>query len=711
NANEAFAKMSDNSVTASKDVFMLKASLAFDMKASMPSINDEGRIYLKNARHPLLDRKKVVPVTIPLGADYDTLIITGPNTGGKTVTIKTVGLLTLMAMCGMMLPVSDGSEISVFNNILADIGDEQSIEQSLSTFSAHMTKIVSILSKADNRSLVLIDELGAGTDPVEGAALATAILMKLRENGAKIAATTHYAELKTFALETNGVCNASCEFSVETLMPTYRLIVGMPGRSNAFAISERLGLEKGIVDKARGLVTEENTRFERVVQKLEEQIKTTEAEKAHAMRIRSELEAMKAESKRKADELKLKQDKYMEKAREQAAALVVKASAEAEKLLSEMESIKKSSDSTEERIRKARAAVKSGVSRMQDAADPIESNSNEGYVLPRPLKKGDRVRIANLRKDATVLEDPTGDEVMIITGVIKTKVPLSNLRLIDASAGTPAKKRSVKPAKNPDSDIRTAASEIDIRGMTGDEAALELDRFIDNSVIDDASQSGLNVISFQNICWVLTIGDQFSPEIKNAFLSAFGKDIYEGSLKSGFSVADSLYPQVLSPDPLIANVGFPAYNLNKAKSLMSSAVKEMENTRFPKTTLYYYGDENIKPIVTSILGHWQQNLSAFINIEASDSLDALKNQLLVKDLPFAVFPITCKSISDKEYLANFGVTDTSDFTAVQSSLLENKNLIPIAFENTNIVTNNFIKEISTECENGYIDFSFIIKEN
>lgn len=235
--------------------------------------------------------------------------------------------------------------------------------------------------------------------------------------------------------------------------------------------------------------------------------------------------------------------------------------------------------------------------------------------------------------------------------------------------------------------------------------------FIDNSVIDDASQSGLNVISFQNICWVLTIGDQFSPEIKNAFLSAFGKEIYEGSLKSGFTAADSLYPQVLSPDPLIANVGFPAYNLNKAKSLMSSAVKEMENNRFPKTTLYYYGDENIKPIITSILGHWQQNLSAFINIEASDSLDALKNQLLVKDLPFAVFPITCKSISDKEYLSNFDITDTSDFTAVQSSLLENKNLIPIAFENTNIVTNSFIKEISTECENGYIDFSFIIKEN
>ncbi len=459
-----------------------KASLAFDMKASMPNVNDEGKIYIKNARHPLLDRKKVVPVTIPLGEEYDTLIITGPNTGGKTVTIKTVGLLTLMAMCGMMLPVSDGSEISVFNNILADIGDEQSIEQSLSTFSAHMTKIISILKKADDRSLVLIDELGAGTDPVEGAALATSILMKLREKGAKIGATTHYAELKSFALETAGVCNASCEFDVATLRPTYKLIVGMPGRSNAFAISERLGLSKDIVEKAKTLVTEESARFEKVVAVLEKRVKEAEADRAEAVRLKSEMLALKREEDRKNEEFLARQEKMMETARERAAQLVDRASAEAERMLSELEAVKKSRDSDEERIRKARAAIKSGVGKMRDAADPIDG-TNDGYTLPRPLKKGDRVMLFDIKKEAQVLEDQSGDEVLILAGIIKTKVAVSNLRLIDASKGKVAKTRTVKQSKTIDSNVRTAQSEIDIRGMTGDEAALELDRFIDNSVM------------------------------------------------------------------------------------------------------------------------------------------------------------------------------------------------------------------------------------
>ncbi len=235
--------------------------------------------------------------------------------------------------------------------------------------------------------------------------------------------------------------------------------------------------------------------------------------------------------------------------------------------------------------------------------------------------------------------------------------------------------------------------------------------FVDNSLIDEAKNSGLSIISFQNICWVMTIGDQFSPEIKNAFLSAFSSDIYKEGLKSGFSAADSLFPEILSPDPLISGVGFTPYNLSKAKNLMSVAVKEMENSRFPKTTLYYYGDENIKPALTAILGHWQQNLSAFINIEASDSLEGLKSQLEVKDLPFAVFPVTCKNTNDMEYLSEFGITENIDRKEIQAGLMANKNLVPIAFENTNIVTNNFIKEISTECENGYIDFSFIIKED
>lgn len=471
------------SALVSLSLIFAKASLAFDMQASRPQINTDGLIYLKNARHPLLDRKKAVPVTIPLGGDYDTLIITGPNTGGKTVTIKTVGLLTLMTMCGLMIPVSDGSFVSVFDNVLADIGDEQSIEQSLSTFSAHMKRIVSILSAADTRSLVLIDELGAGTDPVEGAALATAILEELRQKGAKIAATTHYAELKTYALETPGVCNASCEFDVATLMPTYKLIIGMPGRSNAFAISQRLGLDAHIIDRAKALVDDEDARFEHIVAKLEDKVRSAESDRAEADRLRSQLIQEKAELDRRLHEADMLREKAAEKAREQASALVDKARSEAERLLAEMESLKRSETDANERIRKARAAFKSGVGRMQDAADPVNDNENGGYVLPRSLKKGDRVELIDIRKQAEVLEDQTGDEVLILAGIIKTRVPASRLRLIDKSKGTPAKTRTMRRSAVPEKTVRTAKSEIDIRGLTGDEAALELDRFIDNSVM------------------------------------------------------------------------------------------------------------------------------------------------------------------------------------------------------------------------------------
>ena len=460
-----------------------KSSLAFEMRACKPKLNDEGRIYLKNARHPLLDKKTVVPVTIPLGQEYDTLIITGPNTGGKTVSIKTVGLLTLMAMCGLMLPVSDGSEVAVFHNVLADIGDEQSIEQSLSTFSSHMKRIIEIMNIADQHSLVLIDELGAGTDPVEGAALAQAILMQLNRKGAKIAATTHYAELKSYALETVGVCNASCEFDVQSLKPTYRLQVGLPGRSNAFAISERLGLDLSTVELAKGLVKDEDARFERVVATLETAVREAERDRAEAQRLKGEMEALKATRKAQADELQINREKTMQKAREQANAVVDRARAEAEKLLSELEALKKSNDSVEERIRKARAEVKGGIKRMQDAADPIENIERKGGEFTAPLKKGDRVMFLDIRKEATVLEDQKGNDVQILAGSMKIKVKVSSLAPIEKSKGTVAKTRTVKPARNIDNNVRTAQSEIDIRGLTGDEAAMELDRFIDSSVM------------------------------------------------------------------------------------------------------------------------------------------------------------------------------------------------------------------------------------
>lgn len=475
--------MQSYDATVSLCLIFAKSSLAFEMRACKPRLNDEGRIYLKNARHPLLDKKTVVPVTIPLGDEFDTLIITGPNTGGKTVSIKTVGLLTLMAMCGLLLPVSEGSEIAVFHNVLADIGDEQSIEQSLSTFSSHMKRIIEIMSIANEHSLVLIDELGAGTDPVEGAALAQAILMQLHRKGAKIAATTHYAELKSYALETAGVCNASCEFDVQSLKPTYRLHVGLPGRSNAFAISERLGLDLETVSLAQGLVKDEDARFERVVAALETAVREAERDRAEAQRMKGEMEALKATRKAQADELQKTKEKTMQKAREQAQALVDRARAEAEKLLSELEALKKGNDSVEERIRRARAEMKGGIKRMQDAADPIEQSENKGGGFIAPLKKGDRVMFVDIRKEATVLEDQKGGEVLILAGSMKAKVKVSSLAPVDKSKGIVAKTRTVKRSTTIDNNIRTAQSEIDIRGFTGDEAALELDRFIDSSVL------------------------------------------------------------------------------------------------------------------------------------------------------------------------------------------------------------------------------------
>lgn len=475
--------------TVSLCLIFAKASLAFEMRACKPNVNSEGRIYLKNARHPLLDKKTVVPVTIPLGSEYDTLIITGPNTGGKTVSIKTVGLLTLMTMCGLLIPVSDGSEISVFNNVLADIGDEQSIEQSLSTFSSHIKRIIDIMETADDRSLVLIDELGAGTDPVEGAALAQAILMELRRKGVIVGATTHYAELKSFALETPGVCNASCEFDVTSLKPTYRLHIGLPGRSNAFAISERLGLPTETVALARSLVKDEDSRFERVVAALERATCEAEADRAEAARLKGEMESLKAKREAQADEVIKLRENTMQKAREQANALVDRARAEAERMLSELEALKKSDNSVEERIRRARAEVKGGISRMQDAADPVEEAAQSGGGFKAPLKKGERVMLADIKKEAVVLEDQKGNDVLIQAGIVKTRVPISGLMPIDKTKGKVAKTRTVKRPTGIDTNVRTAQSEIDIRGYTGDEAALELDRFIDGSVM-----GGLNTV-------------------------------------------------------------------------------------------------------------------------------------------------------------------------------------------------------------------------
>ena len=461
------------------NLIFAKASLAFKMKASIPIMNDKGRINLKKARHPLIPADKVVPTDIRLGSEFDTLVITGPNTGGKTVSLKTVGLLSLMAMCGLMIPASDNSELSVFQNVLSDIGDEQSIEQSLSTFSAHMTNIKNILEIADSKSLVLIDELGAGTDPVEGAALATAILEKLRSQGAKIASTTHYAELKSYALDTQGVENACCEFDVATLRPTYKLLIGMPGRSNAFAISEHLGISKDVIDRARLLVSIEDSKFEAVVQKLQEtqgqldeKINETEALK---LQIQNELEL----ARQKTERAEKDYQNQIESAKAEAENIISKAKYQAYSVLDEIEAIRKKKDISPEE----KAKLRSDIRKMEDTADPVQNRSNEEYVLPRPLVAGDSVLIFDIDKKATVIQVDK-DSALVQAGMIKTRVPFENLRLL----------KKEKP-KNTHSSIRTvrdnskaASTEVDVRGEVVIDALLDIDRAIDTAVLQNLHQ-------------------------------------------------------------------------------------------------------------------------------------------------------------------------------------------------------------------------------
>lgn len=468
------------------NLIFAKAQLAYAMRASVPQLNNEGIIELRRARHPLIDKNKVVPVDISLGTDFDTIVITGPNTGGKTVSIKTIGLMSLMAMCGLMLPVDDRSRISVFDHVLADIGDEQSIEQSLSTFSSHMTKIVKILELADDKSLVLIDELGAGTDPVEGAALAVSILEQLRNQGAKIAATTHYAELKSYALQTPGVINGSCEFDVQSLKPTYRLLIGIPGRSNAFAISKRLGISDEIIEHAQELVSNENVRFEDVVDRLEQSRAKMEKERDEARKIREEADReLEKAQKLKADIETLRQ-KEIEGAKGQALRITEQAKREAYQLLNDLEMLKKQQakeKNAAEMARRARAVIKKDLNAIDTASDPIVSLGNdEDYVLPRPLKIGDTVIIADIGNEATVvtLKDKKG-LVTVQMGTMKTRVKEENLRLIEKKKSA-EKKRTVATGRMESRMNMKAQTSVDLRGMTVEEGLLELDRYIDHAL-------------------------------------------------------------------------------------------------------------------------------------------------------------------------------------------------------------------------------------
>ena len=473
------------------NVVFSKAQLAYKMNATMPKLNAKGVISLNKARHPLIDPKSVVATDIRLGKEFDTLVITGPNTGGKTVAIKTLGLLSCMAMCGLMLPCGDESEISVFNEILADIGDEQSIEQSLSTFSSHMVNIVNILKIANENSLVLIDELGAGTDPVEGAALAMVILEQLHLQGAKIAATTHYAELKAYALETDRVENGSCEFDVNSLRPTYRLLIGVPGRSNAFAISERLGIATNIIERAKNLVSSESVRFENVVDKLEASRLEMEKEKKEAERIKALADEEREKARAILNEAKERRDKEIENAKGESLRIVEQARREANSLLAEIEKLKKETKSTKdaaELLRKARSTVNSHLNAIDNAVNPVLSDidDDENYVLPRELEIGDNVFCKTIGKNAvvTALKDKKGN-IEIAAGMLKMRVSESSLKLLEK------KKEKPKSTSRKNSIESRASKEInnrcDLRGLMVDEALLVLDRFI-----DDIIMSGLN---------------------------------------------------------------------------------------------------------------------------------------------------------------------------------------------------------------------------
>ncbi|MBR5942407.1 MAG: Smr/MutS family protein, partial [Clostridia bacterium] len=431
---------------------------------------------------PLIPKDKAVPIDVRLGGEYSALIITGPNTGGKTVALKTLGLLSLMAACGLHIPVAEGSKAAFFKSVMADIGDEQSIEQSLSTFSAHMKNIIAILGCCDKDSLVLFDEIGAGTDPVEGAALAIAILEKVRSTGAALAATTHYAELKQYALNTEGVENASCEFDVKSLKPTYRLLIGVPGRSNAFAIAERLGLDGGVISRAGELISADNSRFEEVISKLETARQAAEKEKEHANDLLRQASARKAKAEQEYLGLERTRDALLKDAEKEKERLLTESRKEVAAIMDRLNKLARELDDEEVRkkILEAKLAANTGLNKLESEIaerKPV----NDHYELPRPLKVGDSVFVTDVNRNGTVqsLPDKNG-KLTVIVGNVKMKLDQSSLRLLEGSIGKPKNVggSSVVRVETP------AKLDIDVRGKTAMEAEIELDSFIDNCVMN-----------------------------------------------------------------------------------------------------------------------------------------------------------------------------------------------------------------------------------
>lgn len=463
------------------------ASLSEHMNACAPRLSGKRMLDLRRARHPLIDKSRVVPVDVSLGLEFDTLIITGPNTGGKTVTLKTMGLFAAMTQSGLHIPVSPDSTVGVFDAILVDIGDEQSIEQSLSTFSSHMVNEVQMLRDTTPHSLVLFDELGAGTDPVEGAALAISILEQCRAVGALAAATTHYTELKMYALDTPGVRNASCEFDVETLRPTYRLMIGAPGKSNAFAISEKLGLPLEVVEHARELVSTDNRRFETILEELEKTRFEMERERDEATRLRREYENYKMHAEADLARRLREGEEAIKRDRDRARQLLDSARVSSEFVFHQLEELRKKEDakSRAAALEETRRAVREQMRTAEKTWSETEfegTETEEKYVLPRPLRVGDKIYIVSYRAEGEVTALPRGKDVEVRAGVFRGKVPLSDVRLI-----TDMKKR--EPQK-PKSDTRVTRGgvaaftpELDVRGRYGDDAWFEVDRYLDEAVL------------------------------------------------------------------------------------------------------------------------------------------------------------------------------------------------------------------------------------